>query len=135
MDLKLRTISTLALATVVATALSTALAAAGDRKTDRRFVGTWDGFAGVPIYTKLVFDDAAGKLTYCNVQSCRNVNCFDMAYTGSLQSKFAYSDELRSWKFEWVDKDRLLGEFTNNEGETAFAWYGPEDTPLESLTK
>ena len=45
------------------------------------------------------------------------------------------SDELRSWKFEWVDKDRLLGEFTNNEGETAFAWYGPEDTPLESLTK
>ena len=111
------------------------MASAGDRKTDRRFVGTWDGFAGVPIYTKLVFDDAARKLTYCNVQSCRNVNCFDMAYTGSLQSKFAYSDELRSWKFEWVDKDRLLGEFTNNEGETAFAWYGPEDTPLESLTK
>ncbi len=124
--------------TLLTTALvlgAAGMASAGDRKTDRRFVGTWDGFAGVPIYTKLVFDDAAKKLTYCNVQSCRNVNCFDMQYTGSLQSKFTYKDELRSWKFEWVDKDRLLGEFTNNEGETAFAWYSPEDTPLESLTK
>ncbi|MAY61242.1 MAG: hypothetical protein CML29_03445 [Rhizobiales bacterium] len=131
----LKTRAALALLTAAFAIGCAGMAAAGDRKTDRRFVGTWDGFTGVPIYTKLVFDDAGRKLTYCNVQSCRNVNCFDMAYTGSLQSKFAYKDELRSWKFEWIDENRLLGEFTNNEGETAFAWYAPEDTPLESLTK
>ena len=131
----LKTRAALALLTAAFAIGCDGIAAAGHRKTDRRFVGTWDGFTGVPIYTKLVFDDAEKKLTYCNVQSCRNVNCFDMAYTGSLESKFAYKDELRSWKFEWVDENRLLGEFTNNEGETAFAWYGPEDTPLESLTK
>ena len=111
---------------------ATMLLSANARAEDRKFTGTWDGFAGVPVYSKLVFHDD-GQLTYCNVQNCRNVSCFKMAYKGSLDTKFSYADDLRSWKFEWTDPNRILGEFTNLEGETAFAWYTPEYGPLESL--
>lgn len=92
---------------------------------DLKYVGVWEGLGGVPIYTKLVFG-ADDVLTYCSVQSCRQVSCWKMRYRGDLMGKFSYADDLRSFEFEWTDDQKIKATLTNSEGGQAAAIYEPE---------
>lgn len=92
---------------------------------DRKYVGTWDGFSGVPIYSKLVLH-ADDRLTYCRVQSCRMLECSEMAYSGDLDGEFSFSDDLRSWHFEWTGDQQISGEMTTKAGDVSFAYFAPE---------
>lgn len=104
-----------------------ALAGAACEAEDIKLVGTWEGF-DFPLYTKLVISDD-GWLTYCAVSSCRNVQCMDMAYEGSLAGTFTYEDELRSWRFERLGPFLVRGHVTTVSGTEAETLY-----EIESLT-
>lgn len=101
------------------------------RAEETKLVGTWIGF-DFPLYTKLVLSDD-GWLTYCAVSSCRNVQCFDMAYAGSLDSTFTYSDELRSWRFQRLSPQKVKGYVTTISGTAAEVVYEIETPPASSL--
>lgn len=97
------------------------LPAAQSDANETKLVGTWTGF-GYPLYTKLVLTDD-GWLTYCAVSSCRSVQCFDMAYAGSLDDVFTYSEDLRSWRFERLGPQKVKGYVTTSDGTSAEATY------------
>ena len=90
-----------------------------------KFVGVWEGSSDTPIYTKLVLD-ADQKLTYCEVSSCRQVNCFEMAYSGSLDSTFYYSSKFGKYEFTRISSDEFQGLFTHVLGDVSKAYYEPE---------
>ncbi len=90
-----------------------------------KFVGVWEGSSETPIYTKLVLD-ADQKLTYCEVSSCRQVNCFEMAYSGSLDSTFYYSSDFGKYKFTRISTDEFEASFTHMLGDVSNAYYEPE---------
>ena len=90
-----------------------------------KFVGVWEGSSETPIYTKLVLDEDQ-KLTYCEVSSCRQVNCFEMAYSGSLDSIFYYSSDFGNYKFTRISTDEFKASFTHILGDVSIAYYEPE---------
>ena len=70
---------------------------------DDKYVGVWEGNFDTPIYTKLVLNSDA-SLTYCEVSSCRQVNCMDMAYTGSFDKIFEYESAFGKYVFERISE-------------------------------
>ena len=90
-----------------------------------KFVGVWEGSSDTLIYTKLVLD-ADQKLTYCEVSSCRQVNCFEMAYSGSLDSTCHYSSKFGKYEFTRISSDEFQGLFTHVLGDVSKAYYEPE---------
>ncbi len=92
---------------------------------DEKFVGVWEGEFETPIYTKLVLK-ADKTLTYCEVSHCRQVNCMDMNYTGSLDSKFEYEDSLGKWEFVRISEEEFEGTYTHVLGDVSTAYYEPE---------
>ncbi|MCY6381557.1 hypothetical protein [Hoeflea prorocentri] len=92
---------------------------------DAKFVGVWEGDYETPIYTKIVLKDDQ-SLTYCEVSHCRQVNCMEMAYTGSFASKFEYQDALGKWEFVRISEDEFEGTYTHVEGDVSTAYYEPE---------
>jgi len=92
---------------------------------DTKFVGVWEGPFNTPIYTKLVFHDDQ-SLTYCDVMSCRQINCMKMDFEGSLSSRFSYVDLSGKWEFERLSEDEIEGRFTNQEGDVSVSFYEPE---------
>ena len=90
-----------------------------------KFVRVWEGSSDTPIYTKLVLD-ADQKLTYCEVSSCRQVNCFEMAYSGSLDSTFHYLSKFGKYEFTRISSDEFQGLFTHVLGDVSKAYYEPE---------
>lgn len=90
-----------------------------------KFVATWEGPYATPIYTKIVFHKDK-SLTYCEVSSCRDVNCGKMSYAGSLQSKFTYEDNLGRYEFEWTGDEEITAKYINPLGDISSAVYEPE---------
>ena len=107
------------LAVAASLSLSTAVIA------DDKFVGVWEGPYATPVYTKLVFHDDQ-SLTYCDVMSCRQVNCFKMNVSGSLNSEFFYEDDTGKWTFAWLNDEEIEASFTNAEGDVSTSYYEPE---------
>lgn len=100
-------------------------AATASAKDVTKFVGVWEGSFETPIYTKLVLE-AEQKLTYCEVSSCRQVNCFDMAYAGSLDSAFHYLSDFGKYEFIRISVDEFEASFTHMLGDVSTAYYEPE---------
>ena len=109
----------------VAVFLAAMMAPAAAGAQDVKYVGVWEGVGGIPIYTKLMFGADEG-LTYCSVQNCRQVSCWEMDYRGDIAGKFSYADDLRSWEFEWTGESEIQATLTNAEGGQAVAVYEPE---------
>lgn len=108
----------------VVAALAAGLASPAIAK-DEKFVGVWEGNFATPLYTKLVFHKDK-SLTYCDVMSCRQINCMKMDFTGSPDGKMSYRDDGGSWEFERISDEEIEGKYTNPEGDVALAIYEPE---------
>lgn len=92
---------------------------------DEKFVGVWEGKFDTPLYTKLVFHEDQ-SLTYCDVMSCRQINCIKMDFVGSPDKKMSYRDETGEWEFVRISAEEIEGTYTNPEGDVALAIYEPE---------
>ncbi len=92
---------------------------------DAKFVGVWEGPHNTPVYTKLVFHKDE-SLTYCEVSSCRYVNCRKISVSGSLDSKFTYKDSTGAWAFNRISEEEIEATFVNAGGGVSTAIYEPE---------
>ena len=101
------------------------IAGAAYADQDEKFVGVWEGNFDTPIYTKLVLHTDE-SLTYCEVSSCRQVNCYDMAYSGSLESVFKYQSEFGVYEFTRISDEEFEATFTHMLGDQSTAYYEPE---------
>ncbi len=108
----------------IASAAMVVVAASAEAET-LKYVGVWEGDYETPIYTKLVMK-ADKSLTYCEVSSCREVRCSEMAYSGSFDDKFEYQDAFGKWEFVRLSEDEFEGTYTHMLGEVSTAYYEPE---------
>lgn len=92
---------------------------------DAKFVGTWEGIPGHDLYTKLILHEDS-SVTYCDVQSCRQINCWKMDYQGSTDGKFSYQNLSGTWEFERLNEEEISGKYTNPEGGGAVVLYEPQ---------
>lgn len=92
---------------------------------DRSFVGVWADPGGTETFTKLVIHDPA-KVTYCYVQSCRQMECSEWAVDGSTDAVFSHRSELGQWQFARIDADTIEGRFTPAGGSASIVTYAPE---------
>ena len=103
-----------------------ALLAAGQALADEdKYVGVWEGNFDTPIYTKLVMKPEA-SLTYCEVSSCRQVNCMDMAYSGTFEGTFEHQGAFGKYVFTRISDEEFEGVFTHVLGDVSYAYYEPE---------
>ena len=112
--------------TVVAFALSVlSVAPAAATEETLKFVGTWEGISGRPIFTKLVFHPDE-TTTYCYVQNCRQMNCWKMEFEETASAVLRHSSVAGDWEFTRLSDDEIHGKFTNAAGEVSHAVYLPE---------
>lgn len=92
---------------------------------DNSFVGVWADPGGTETYTKIVVHDSK-RITYCYVQSCRQMECSEWAVDGSTDGVFSHRSELGEWQFSRVSADTIDGRFTTTTGSSSTVTYSPE---------